>query len=80
MTHAHARSPKRSVNVSIESALVDEARRLDIPLSATMETALRARVKEERDRRWQEENREGIADYNAMVERLGVFGEDLRLF
>lgn len=79
MTHA-PRSSKRSVNISLDGALVDEARSLDIPLSSTMEAALRVRVKEQHDRRWQEENREGIADYNAMVERLGVFGEDLRLF
>jgi post-segregation antitoxin (ccd killing protein) len=50
------------------------------PLSATLEASLRVRVKAERDRRWQEENREGIEQYNAMIERYGVFSEDVRLF
>lgn len=81
MTHAPPTlTPKRSVNVSISAALVDEARCLGIPLSATLEAALRVRVKAERDRRWQEENRSGIEQYNAMIERYGVFSDDVRLF
>jgi len=81
MTHAPPSSTaKRSVNVSISAPLVDEARSLGIPLSATLEAALRVRVKAERDRRWQEENREGIEQYNAMIERYGVFSDDVRLF
>lgn len=81
MTHAPPSSTtKRSVNVSINASLVDEARSLGIPLSATLEAALRVRVKAERDRRWQEENREGIEQYNAMIERYGVFSDDVRLF
>lgn len=81
MTHAPARpSAKRSVNVSISAPLIDEARSLGIPLSATLEAALRVRVKAERDRRWQEDNREGIDQYNAMLDRYGVFSDDVRLF
>ncbi len=81
MTHApQVRAAKRSVNVSIDGALVDDARALGIPLSATLDAALRERVKVERDRRWREENRAGIEEYNAMLDRHGVFSDDLRLF
>jgi post-segregation antitoxin (ccd killing protein) len=52
MTHPRRiRASKRAVNVSVDSNLVPEARELGIPLSGTLETALRSRVKEERDRR-----------------------------
>lgn len=81
MTNAPAGPPpKRSVNVSLESALVDEARALSIPLSATLDAALRVRVKQERDRRWQLEHREWIEDYNAFVAEHGTFSDDVRLF
>lgn len=71
---------KRAVNVSLEAALVDEARALGIPLSATLGAALRASVAAERARRFLEENRAGIEDYNARLERDGMWSDGLRLF
>ncbi len=81
MTHPQSpRPPKRPINLSVDAQLVDDARALNIPLSGTLELALRARVKEERDRRWQEEHRDWIDDYNRFIEQNGVFGDDVRLF
>ncbi len=74
------RAAKRPVNLTLDGALVDEARALGIPLSATVEAALRTSVAEARERRWLEENREAIAAYNARVERDGMFGDDVRMF
>ena len=34
-------------------------------------------LKDQRGRRWAEENKEFIDSYNAYIERNGVFGEDL---
>lgn len=75
-----AHATKRAVNVTLDSALVDEARALGIPLSATLGAALLATVVAERARRWQEENREAIEAYNARIERDGMFGDDVRMF
>ncbi len=41
---------------------------------------LAALANEPRRRAWLEENKEAIEDYNAFVERVGVFAEDERLF
>jgi antitoxin CcdA len=35
---------------------------------------------EEKRRRWQDENREAIEDYNRRIENHGVFSEGLRRF
>lgn len=72
-----AHATKRAVNVTLDSALVDEARALGIPLPATLGAALLATVVAERARRWQEENREAIEAYNARIERDGMFGDDV---
>jgi antitoxin CcdA len=65
-SHAYAQSlARRPVNVTLCSELVSEARELGIPLSATFEAALRERVTAERERRWLEENRQAIEEYNA---------------
>ena len=42
-----------------------------------LEEELRERVKDQRGRRWAEENKEFIESYNAYIERNGVFGEEL---
>lgn len=81
MTHPQPiRASKRAVNVSVDSNLVAEARELGIPLSGTLETALRTRVKEERDRRWMQAHQAWAEDYNRFIAENGVFGDDVRLF
>lgn len=76
-THLHVPVPpaRRAVNVSLDAALVAEARELGIPLSATFEEALRAAVRAGREARWLAENRGAIEDYNARVDAEGAFGE-----
>lgn len=74
-SHTHLPITRRPVNVSLDAALVAEARELDIPLSATFEEALRARVRAEREARWLAENRGAIEDYNTRVDAEGTFGE-----
>lgn len=66
---------RRSVNLTVDQALLEEARALEIPLSATFEAALRTSVVELRQQRWLEENRGAVEDYNARVEKEGTFGE-----
>ena len=72
--------PRRATNVSISGELLDEARALEINLSATLERALEAEVRVRRRKLWLEENQEAMAAYNARVERDGVFSDGLRSF
>lgn len=62
---------KRPTNVSLSETLVKEARELDINVSQACEEGLRAATKAERERRWLEENAEGIRKFNEFVEKHG---------
>ena len=71
---------KRATNVSINQGLLEEARALDINLSATLEKALEAEVRARKREQWLEENREAIAAYNARIERDGMLSDHVRAF
>ena len=72
--------PKKAVNLSINGDLLRQAREMKINLSRTLEEGLEQLVREERTRRWQEENREAIEAHNRYVEQDGVFSGRLRKF
>ncbi len=69
---------KRATNVSINQGLLEEARALEINLSATLEKALEAEVRARKREKWLAENREAIAAYNAHIEEHGVFSPMFR--
>jgi antitoxin CcdA len=71
-------SRKRAVNLFVETELLDEARRLRINLSETLEARLRAIVKVEQEKRWLEENRAAIDSINAFIDRHGILASRLR--
>ena len=73
-------APRKAVNLSLDAALVAEAKALDLNLSRTLEEALRARVREEKARRWQEANAEAIRLSNEELERNGLWCDERRLF
>ena len=71
---------KKPTNVSINSDLLKRARELEINLSALLERALVAYMKQHAGDRWLEENREAIAKYNELVDANGVFSDGVRRF
>ena len=71
---------KRPTNVSISSDLLDQARELDVNLSATLEQALTDLIRRRRREQWFAENRDATAAYNANVDESGVFSDGLRSF
>lgn len=64
--------PKRPTNVSLDAALVDDARSLGVNVSAACEAGLRQELRTAREAAWLEENREAIASSNAFVEKYGL--------
>ncbi len=70
---------KRAVNVFVDTELIDEARRMRINLSETLERRLRALVRVEQEKRWLEENRTAIDAYNARVEEHGLLSDEAAL-
>ncbi|PWV68838.1 type II toxin-antitoxin system CcdA family antitoxin [Halomonas sp. A11-A] len=73
-------APKKATNVSINSDLLQQARRLGINLSATFESALSDKVRAEQRERWQQENSDAIRAYNQFAEEHGTFGDGERTF
>jgi antitoxin CcdA len=69
--------PKRAVNVSIDAAILKVAKDMKLNLSQVLEDSLRKITEPERIRRWQAENKDALASYDKLIERAGVFGEEL---
>ena len=70
---------KRAVNLFVDVTLLDEARRLRINLSDTLERRLRMLVRAEQEKRWLEENRDAIAAYNRRVAEHGLLSDEAGL-
>jgi antitoxin CcdA len=69
---------KRAVNLFVDTDLLDEARRLRINMSETLERRLRTMVKAEREKRWLEDNRAAIESINSFIDRHGLLASRLR--
>lgn len=66
---------KRAVNLFVDVELLEEARRLRINISETLERRLRMIVKAEQERQWLEDNREAIEAYNRRVAEHGLLSD-----
>lgn len=75
-----ARNLRKPTNVSLDAALVEEARQLGVNISLASTRGLEQAVKQARAERWLEENRQALDSYNAYVEANGLPLADLRLF
>jgi antitoxin CcdA len=69
---------KRAVNLFVDAELLDDAKRLGLNLSDTLERRLHAIVRVDREKRWLEENREAIASINQFIDRHGLLASKLR--
>jgi len=81
MKHDAIKSGKRkAVNLSLDTGIVDAAREVGLNLSQVCEAALREASREERERRWREDNREWSDSVNRWIEKNGLPLERYRLF
>jgi antitoxin CcdA len=69
---------KRAVNLFVDADLLDEARRLRINISDTLERRLQTIVRAEQEKRWLAENRDAIASINSFIEHHGLLASRLR--
>jgi antitoxin CcdA len=68
------------VRVCLDEDLLAQAAELGIDLKTTANEALRAKIKQEKIKRWQAEHADVIAWYNDHIEKEGIFGEEWRTF
>jgi antitoxin CcdA len=81
MNHKTERtSAKRAANVSVRRDLLDAARAANINLSATLERALTAELKQVQREKWLKDNRASIVAHNEFMTEHGVFSDGSRSF
>ncbi len=71
-------APKKATNLSVNSDLLRLAREYGINLSATLEEALEAKVRKEKEKRWLEETREAVEEYNDYIRKHGTLAMRIR--
>jgi antitoxin CcdA len=70
---------KRAVNLFVDTELLEEARRLRINLSETLESRLRTIVRAEQEKHWLENNQAAIKAYNLRVSQHGLLSDEAGL-
>jgi antitoxin CcdA len=70
---------KRAVNLFVDAELLDEARRMRINVSETLERRLRTIVRAEQEKRWLQDNRAAIEAYNQRVAQHGLLSDEAGL-
>ncbi|ESX49481.1 hypothetical protein X760_32500 [Mesorhizobium sp. LSHC422A00] len=66
------KTQRTSVNTSIDSQLIKDAKALGINISRAAEAGIAKAIAAEKTRRWQEENREAIESSNEYVRKNGL--------
>ncbi|MGF2075818.1 type II toxin-antitoxin system CcdA family antitoxin, partial [Enterococcus casseliflavus] len=69
-----------AVNLSVDKALLTEARAHEINVSATLESALREELRRRQRSEWLEKNQRAIKAYNADIDAHGFFSDGVRTF
>jgi antitoxin CcdA len=73
-------SPKRPINLSLNSKVLDMAKEMGLNISQTVDQLLQAEVTRLYWERWQHDNAEAIAHYNERIAREGLFSDRHRTF
>jgi antitoxin CcdA len=75
-----AASGKKSINVTVNETLIEQARALQINVSQAAEAGVAAAVLRAQQERWKNENQAKMDDWNAWVEKNGIPLEGHREF
>ncbi len=73
-------APKKPVNLTANTDLLQSAKGAGINLSQTFEDALLVKLRTVLEEQWLAENKEAIAAFNLRIERDGVFSTNKRRF
>lgn len=72
-------APKKPTNLSINSELLSQARKLKLNLSATLENALAHEVRKAEREQWLKKNKKAIDLANNLVETNGLFSDSYKV-
>lgn len=74
------RSRKKAANLSVDTDLLERAKRLKLNLSQVLEIGLSEVIRQRQCEEWLKKNRAAIEAYNDYVDKHGVFSDGLRSF
>lgn len=63
---------KKPTNLSLNSKVLEMAREMGMNVSQTVDTLLAAEVRRCYWQKWNEENKDAVAEYNTRIEREGL--------
>lgn len=75
-----SRPRKKAANLSVDSALLEQAKRLNLNLSQILEAGLAESIRRHERDQWLKNNQAALDAYNEHVEKHGVFSDGLRSF
>lgn len=73
-------APKRATNLSLNAKALELARELKLNLSQTVDRLLVEEIRRQYRDLWLERNKSAIDEYNARIERDGLFSDRYRNF
>jgi antitoxin CcdA len=73
-------APKKSANLSLNAEVLAMARELGMNVSKTVDALLAEEVKRQYWARWNSQNQDAIASYNARIEQEGLPLDAFRSF
>lgn len=76
----NTQAPKKSANLSVNSELLEQAKKLHINLSQVLEQRLTEIIRIRYREQWLQQNRVAFEQYNQRIEENGVFSDDIREF
>ena len=65
-------APKQAIKLTLNSKVLEAARELGMNISQTVDELLATEVRHRYWERWNEDNKEAIAEYNARIAREGL--------
>ena len=71
---------KKATNISINSELLEKAKKYKINISANVEKTLEELIRQYEIQNWEKENKEAINSYNQRISENGSFSDGLRSF
>jgi antitoxin CcdA len=73
-------APKRAINLSLNSKVLEMAKEMGLNISQTVDELLTEAVLRQYWARWNADNAEAIKAYNERIEREGLFSDKYRTF
>ncbi|WP_071531055.1 MULTISPECIES: type II toxin-antitoxin system CcdA family antitoxin [unclassified Pantoea] len=71
---------KKTVSVTLEPTLLEQAREAGLNLSAILSRALQHEIRATEAERWKRENSEGLQELNRITEEHGLLSDEYRTF